>query len=98
MIKSPVKVTVIPEPNVTFPAAWDDAIVKLAEPANVPVKLAISKEPALEEVSTVTVPEPELPSKMAASAEVGTGAPEDPPEVAAQFVVEDQLPVPPVTQ
>ena len=49
-------------------------------------------------MSSVTVPEPELASNAAVSAEPGTEKPEAPPEVSDQLVVLFQLPVPPVTQ
>ena len=46
--------------------------------------------------STVAVPEPELALNVAVSEEPGTDAPAVPPEVADQFWVSIQFPVPPV--
>jgi len=49
-------------------------------------------------MSSVAVPAPDEASNNAASVEIGTLAPDAPPEVVDQLVVLFQSPVPPVTQ
>lgn len=59
--------------------------------------VSVPKDLPLRVASSVTVPVPELPSKVGLSPVVGADAPPDPPEVDAQCVVDDasQVPVPP---
>jgi hypothetical protein len=93
IVNVPVDVIVIPASKVTFPAT-----VKVALPANVPVKPVQSIDVQIEPVLIVKVFAPEAAVRKTVSPAIGKEKPLAPPSVSLQLVVLFQLPVPPPTK
>jgi hypothetical protein len=93
ILMAPVAVHVVPESIVKFPVRS-----RLPEPAIVPTKPVVASVPVpIPAESIVTVPEPLLASKIAASKKPGTEAPPAPPDVVDHLVpaVKSQIAAPP---
>lgn len=93
---------IVDDPNVSVLVPVPEKLKKVSPMvcplvSNVPVKLPPDISLTVTAVVTVTVPPPELASKVTSSADPGTDAPPAPPEVADQCVVSEasQFPVPP---
>ena len=100
-VSPPVAVSpfAVDAPMVRVPDAWTigPLTVKSKTPiATVPVQPVESSEDMRALRSTVTVPPPELASKNTALEPFGMEQPFTPPEEEDQWVVCDQLPVPPI--
>ena len=81
-------------PVKTVPVLFNEIV--FVPNANVPVNPVMVSVWTVTLLSTVAVPAPEDALKVAVSAEPGTDAPAVPPDVADQFWLLLQLPVPPV--